>query len=73
METYFATTRDRKQTELRLKPNLTTFLIGHGKTRTYYHRFRISDVSKFTCGEVEYLPNQFIESLNRINFENLKL
>ena len=38
---YFPNVMERLKMKLRLSPNLTAMLTGHGKTKVYLHRFKI--------------------------------
>ena len=47
---YFPTIPDRLRVKLPLTPTITTLLSGHGKLKTYFVRFKISDNPMCICG-----------------------
>ena len=46
---YFPSVRERLGMRINLTPKLTAVLSGHGKTRTYLHRFNLRDEAKCIC------------------------
>jgi hypothetical protein len=50
---YFPNVRDRLGTKLNLTPKLAAVLSGHGRTRTYLHRFKIREEATCICGQGE--------------------
>ena len=49
-KSFFPTVKDRMKVNLPLTPNVTTLLTGHGKLKSYFHRFKILDNPTCTCG-----------------------
>jgi hypothetical protein len=45
--------RNRLQQELPVSPEFTSMLTGHGKLRSYFYRFGITDNLMCPCGEAE--------------------
>ena len=40
---FFPNVRDRLKMNISINPNFTAMVTGHGRTRTYLHRFRLID------------------------------
>jgi hypothetical protein len=47
---YFHTVQDRLRSKIKLTPNITAVLTGHGMTKAYLHRFHLSEDVKCKCG-----------------------
>ena len=50
---FFPLVRDRLRHELPLSPEFTSMVTGHGKLRSYYHRFGITDNPTCQCAEAK--------------------
>ena len=48
---FFPTVRDRINLSLNVRPNFTAMVTGHGKTRAYIHRFKITDSATCPCNK----------------------
>jgi len=48
-KTFFPTIKDRLTKRLQMNLNLSTVVIGHGKLRSYLHRFKIIDDPTYPC------------------------
>ena len=46
---YFPTVQERLSTNIRVTPNIAAMTKGHGKTRAYLHRFKLSDNATCIC------------------------
>jgi hypothetical protein len=50
---YFKSVRERLGMRIHLTPKLTAVLSGHGKTRSYLHRFKLIEESTCICDKEE--------------------
>ena len=57
---YFLTVRDRLRTKIYLTPKLTVVLSGHGKTRSYLHRFKLRKEATCFCGKEDQTMDHII-------------
>ena len=48
---YFPTLQDRLKIKINLTLNLAAMLTGHGRTRTYLHRFKLLEDATCICGQ----------------------
>jgi len=59
---FFPNVRDRVKLNISLNPNFMAMVTGHGKTRAYLHRFKITENAKHTCDKgdqtIDNLLNQ---------------
>jgi hypothetical protein len=59
---YFSKVQDRLNMKLNITTNLAAILTGHGKTRTYLHRFKLLDHVTCVCKKgyqtIDYLRYQ---------------
>jgi hypothetical protein len=46
---YFPTVEERLKKKIRTTNNVAAMLTGHGRTRAYFHRFRIIDSAQCVC------------------------
>jgi hypothetical protein len=46
---YFPTVQERLSMNIRVTPNVAAMTAGHGKTRAYLHRFKLSDNATCVC------------------------
>lgn len=56
---FFPSVTDRMKINIPATPNLASILTGHGKLRSYYYRFRISENPGCPCGA----PDQTVDHL----------
>jgi hypothetical protein len=59
--------------KLNLTQNFTAIVRGHGKTRTYLHRFKILDDPTCTCGKAEQTTNHLIFECETLTKERKRL
>ena len=50
---FFPEVQDRQELKIVINPVFTTMVTGHGKTRSYLHRFRILEHATCPCGKGE--------------------
>jgi hypothetical protein len=50
---FFPSVRNRLRQELPVSPEFISMVTGHGKLRSYFHRFGITDNPMCTCEEAE--------------------
>jgi hypothetical protein len=43
MQQFIPNLQDRLKIKIKITPNFSTMVTGHGKTRTYFHRFKIME------------------------------
>lgn len=48
-KSFFPSVKDRLQFKISVTPNFTVFVTGHGRLRSYYHRFKIMDNPQCPC------------------------
>lgn len=48
-KSFFPSIQERLKLKIRMSPNLTTLLTGHGRINSYLHRFRIKDSPMCVC------------------------
>jgi len=46
---YFPTVQERLTTKMRVTQNIAAMMTGHGKTRAYFHRFKILENATCAC------------------------
>ena len=46
---YFPTVQERLTTKMRVTQNIAAMMTGHGKTRAYFHRFKILENATCPC------------------------
>jgi hypothetical protein len=46
---FFPNIKDRLKMKINLTPNFTAMVTGHGKTRSYLHRFKITESPECPC------------------------
>ena len=46
---FFPNVRDRLKMKINVTPNFAAMVIGHGKTRAYFHRFKILEQATCPC------------------------
>ena len=49
IHTYFPIIKDRLINKIKLTPNVTAIVTAHGKTKTYLHRFKITESPECPC------------------------
>jgi ribonuclease HI len=49
-KSFFPTVKERLKVNVSLTSNVTTLLTGHGKLRSYFHRFKVLDNPTCPCG-----------------------
>jgi hypothetical protein len=58
---FFLRVHDRQKLEIDITPILTAMMTGHGKTRTYLHRFKFLEHANCPCGngdqKIEHILN----------------
>jgi ribonuclease HI len=57
---YFPSVEQRLKKKIKISQNVTAMLTGHGKTRAYLHRFRISDNATCVCGQEDQTTDHLI-------------
>jgi len=63
---YFPDVAERLKMELQLTQNFTATVSGHGKTREYLHRFKITDEPTCPCGKGDQTADQTIYACERL-------
>ena len=49
---FFPIIKDRLTTKIKLTPNFTALVTAHGKTKSYLHRFKITESQECTCDKL---------------------
>ena len=68
-KSYFPSVKDRLRTKTTLTPNLTTLLTGHGRLRSYYHRFKITNNPMCSCNQEEETVKHVIYKCKKFSKE----
>jgi hypothetical protein len=59
---FFPNVQDRLKLDINVTPNFAAMVTGHGKTRAYFHRFKILEYATCPCNKadqtVDHLLNQ---------------
>jgi hypothetical protein len=66
---YFPVVADRLSMNINITPNLTTIITGHGKIRSYLHRFQIMDTPTCACGSSDQTIDHMLYECALINQE----
>jgi hypothetical protein len=56
----FPNISDRLKTKIKVTPNVTAPVTGHGKTRAYLHRFKLLESATCLCGKEEQTTDHMI-------------
>jgi hypothetical protein len=59
--------------KINLTQNLTSIITGHGKTRAYLHRFKITDNPSCPCGKGDQTTDRLIYECKLLNKERDRL
>lgn len=70
---YFPTVKSRLTVELPISPTMTTLLSGHGKLKSYYYRFKISDNPTCACGEGDQTADHLIYTCPKLETQRGEL
>ena len=57
---FFPSVRNRLRQKILIFPEFTTMVTGHGKLRSYLHKFGLIDNPKCTCEKEEQITNHLI-------------
>jgi hypothetical protein len=64
-KSFFPTVKERMKVNLPLTSKVTTLLTGHGKLKSYFHRFKILDSPTCPCGtdqqNVDHIIYEYIK------------
>ena len=70
---FFPVIKDRLKQKLPITPEFTAIVSGHGKTRSYLHRFRIIDNPTCTCKRAEQTINHLIYECQDVKQQRIEL
>lgn len=72
---FFPSVRQRMKLRITMSPQLTAIITGHGITRSYLHRFRITDDPTCSCQEDSQTVDHLIYTCPKLerNRHNLKM
>jgi hypothetical protein len=51
MKQFFPNVQERIKMKINVTPNFATMVTGHGKTRAYFHRFKIMEQATCPCNK----------------------
>jgi hypothetical protein len=68
-EDHFPVVADRLSINIKITPNLTTIVTGHGNIRSYLHRFKIMDTPNCVCGSSDQTIDHILNEYALINQE----
>ena len=68
-KSFFPCVRERLKLKLRVSPNLTTLLTGHGRLNAYFHRFKIKTNSMCVYGEGDQTVDHVIYDCVKVKKE----
>jgi hypothetical protein len=57
---FFPNISDRIKTKIKVTPNFTSLVTGHGNTRAYLHRFKLLESPTCPCGKEEQTTDYLI-------------
>jgi hypothetical protein len=57
---FFPKVEQRLRQKIPLTPEFTALVTGHGKTKSYLHRFNLTDDPRCTCNEGQQTPDHII-------------
>jgi len=57
---FYPNVRDRLKTKININPNITAMVTGHGRTRAYRHRFRLTDNATCPCNKEDQTVDHLI-------------
>jgi hypothetical protein len=58
---FFPSISDRIKAKIKVTPNFTALVNGHGKTRAYLHRFKLLENETCPCGKEEQTTVHLID------------
>ena len=58
--TFFRTVEQRLKVKLPITPEFTAMVTGHGKTKSYLHRFKLTESPMCPCNEGDQTPEHLI-------------
>ena len=70
---YFPNVEDRLNMKINITHNLAAILTGHGKTKSYLHRFKIIKEPTRPCGTAEQTTEHLIYNCEKLTKEREKL
>ena len=68
-KSFFPSVQDRLKLKLRMTPNLTTLLTGHGRMNYYFHRFKIKNSAMCVCGAGDQTVDHVIYECEKLNIQ----
>jgi len=69
IKAFFPAVRNRIRQNIPVSPEFTTMLTGHGKLRSYRHRFGLTDNGMCPCEEEEQTTNHLIFQCKKLRNE----
>jgi len=70
---YFPNVTERLKMKLRISPNLTAILTGHGKSKTYLHSFKIIQSPECSCKHGDQTTDHLLYDCEILGKEREKL
>jgi hypothetical protein len=70
---FFSTVEYRLKMKITITPEFTAIVTGHGKTKSYLHRFQLTETSMCPCNEGEQSPEHLIYECKILEFQRSSL
>jgi len=64
---FFPNIKDRLKTKFNLTPSFTAMTTAHGKTRSYLHRFKITEFPECPCANGNQTADHLLYQCNKLN------
>jgi ribonuclease HI len=58
---FFPNVRDRIKLNINVNPNFTAMVTGHGKTRAYFHRFKLAESATCPCNKEDQTVHHLLK------------
>ena len=70
---FFTTVEQRLKMKIPITPDFIAIVTGHGKTKSYLHRFQLTDNPLCPCSEGEQSPEHLIYEYKVLEFQRSSL
>jgi hypothetical protein len=70
---FFPTVEQRLKVKLPISPEFTALVTGHGKTKAYLYRFKLTDSPMCPCNEGAQIPEHLIYTCKLLESERSSL
>jgi len=70
---FFPKVEQRLKQKIPLTPEFTSLVTGHGKTKSYLHRFKLTDDPRCPCNKGQQTPDHIIYDCNIVEAQRSNL